>query len=131
MNINKLAKSNKRSKKLCIKKLKKIILKYTYYNKTLKGNDSIHIDTLEIATEIQPYAEYSPSLIIESINQLKNENKIVFDNNEKPTCFSLTDKTFNDLYESNNWLKKNIFNIVNAVIAFWGAVTGTIALFFK
>ena len=118
-----------------VEKVKPLILESAYVERIKYGRTKHFIIALEDSSKLRPYMQLNPSVIDTALNQLENDKKIVITKDEIKSYFILTDKTFNYLSKNRHpvkeWFKNNIFNILNLVIALWGAITGTIALFFK
>lgn len=135
MFVNTLNNLNKNLYPKYVEKVKPIILKRAYFLKISSGFNNCYIDTLEDCSKIRPYSQLNFNIIESAIKELENEGKIIINKDTSPLSFTLTEDTFN--YLSNNkhpfktWFKNNIFNILNFIIGLWGAVTGTLALFFK
>lgn len=136
MNIKKLENLNSKNKSKYIKKSKSILLKSAFHEQITNGNMSYSYGNLRGNSELNRYYLFDPSIITTAIDQLKYENKIhVTINDSSNLLFSLTNETFNKLNQNRhpilNWFFRHIFDILNFIIALLGAITGTLALFFK
>lgn len=119
-----------------VKKVKPLILKYAYNSRIYKNSLRCYIELLVEDTKINNYSLCDFSIIKQAINELNNEKKIIYnDKDEIHPYFTLTDATFQYLSQNTtpikNWLQNNIINILNFIVALWGAITGTLSLFFK
>ena len=117
------------------KKIKPLILKQLFGFQKRNNKKPIHVDEFYMNKKIKKYLNYNYKLLDIALDELVVEHKVQINNNDSPKSVTLTEDAF-DYYLNNphpirNWFKINLFNIISSLLGFWGAFTGTLALFIK